>query len=268
MQSPSGVVDGDEIERRKRLIETHVEVARNIARGLGRRYGWLLDPDDIDSCAMVGLCEAAARFDRTRMEPFVAFAEQRIRGAILDEIRRLGIHGRVISKRQQRITAARSAISRGGKKPTDDRVATLLGLSLAAVQEAIPPTFRGVWEDPTALPSPTASPEAYISCAQFLLHLQRACEGLPEPDATIMRLHYDVGMSFARVARTLDLTLGRIRHVHARGLTRIQDEMCKAVAGGDTTSLRGSIPYPSLCELEVDRSAHVASGAWWRRIFW
>ena len=119
-----------ELELRQRLIEAHVDTARNIARALARRYGKMIDPDDIDGCAMVGLCEAAARFDRTRVEPFVAFAERRIRGAVLDEIRRLGMQGRVRHKRQRRISTARREIAQAGAEPTDHRIAMHLGISV------------------------------------------------------------------------------------------------------------------------------------------
>ncbi|MBA3502590.1 MAG: hypothetical protein H0T65_19670, partial [Deltaproteobacteria bacterium] len=98
-------IDNTAERERQQLIASHVDVARNIARRLGRSYGWMLEPDDIQGSAMpdafkifgwfmlvtslilyfvprkLHLCEAATRFDSTRAEPFVAFAEQRIRGA-------------------------------------------------------------------------------------------------------------------------------------------------------------------------------------------
>jgi RNA polymerase sigma factor (sigma-70 family) len=75
-------------EARRKLIVDHIHVALGIARKLARRYHSMLAPADFTGAAMVGLCEAAGRFDRSRVEPFVAFAELRIRGAVLDEVRR------------------------------------------------------------------------------------------------------------------------------------------------------------------------------------
>jgi RNA polymerase sigma factor FliA len=240
-----------ELRQRRQLVETHVAIARNIARGFTRRYGWMLDPGDIEGWAMVGLCEAAARFDRARAEPFVAFAAQRIRGAIFDEIRRLGLHGRVINRRQRRISAAQRAISQTGGEPTDDRVAEHLGLSLAVVQSTIPQLSRVSGDEVGAVASLGASPEEYVECAQFLNHLRRAREALSEPDATVIRLHYEAGLSLAQVARILELTLGRVRHLHARGLACLHDTMRDEAAGGDAASLRDSVSYPSRYGLEA-----------------
>ena len=243
-----GTVESPRIENptteheRQQLIESHVDVARNIARNLGRRYGWMLEADDIHGWAMVGLCEAATRFDSSRAEPFVAFAEQRIRGAVFDEIRRLGMHSRVITKLQQRISNARQALLQQGTESTDDHVATYLGITLEIVQAATR-AYRVASEECARLASPGASPQTYIECAEFLAFLLRARDTLPDPEATVIRLHYDGGISLAQVARSLGLTLGRVRHLHARGLSRIQETMREDVAGGDSQVLRDSVPY-------------------------
>jgi RNA polymerase sigma factor for flagellar operon FliA len=229
-----------EPQERHRLIEEHLDVARNIARRLVRRYGWMLDADDIDSSAMVGLCEAAERFDRARPEPFLAFAERRIRGAVLDELRRLGSYGRVASRRMRHISTARRAILASGETATEDRIAEHLGLSLATIQKARERTHRASSDEAAALPSLDISPAAKLENAESLSDLSRALDALSEIEATVIALRYDAGMSLARVARTLELTLGRIRHIHAKGLTRLRDQMkqsetgtCESAPGSD-----------------------------------
>jgi RNA polymerase sigma factor FliA len=238
-----------ERQERGQLMEDHVDVALNIARGLVRRYGWMLDPDDIQGSAMIGLCEAAAHYDRTRAQPFIAFAEQRIRGAVLDEIRRLGSCGRIVNKRQRLISAARKTLSQTGDAPTDDRVAEHLGLSLSVVQDAAQRS-RITGDEVASLPSPCLSPADSVGCAQFLRHLLCARDALGEPDATVIRLHYDSGMSLACIARMLTVTLGRVRHVHARALAKLRDVMCGSIAASDAHSLRDSLPDSELCLLE------------------
>src|SRR5689334_11936213 len=71
-----------------RLIQEHIEMARRIALRVARRLPAWIGSDDVVAAAMVGLTEAAQRYDGSRGEPFVAFAEKRIRGAVLDELRR------------------------------------------------------------------------------------------------------------------------------------------------------------------------------------
>lgn len=242
-----------EVAKQRRLIGDHVEAARNIARGLARRYAWLVDANDIAGIVMVGLCEAARRFDRSRAEPFLAFAEQRIRGAVLDEIRRLGGPGRVIHRRQRRISAVRHELTQSGHEATDDRVASELGLSLAAVQSAGARVVRASCDEVLGLPAPGASPEARVAGAEVLLHLLRACDTLTFGEAAIIRLRYEVGLSLAQIARTSELTLGRVRHLHATALARLRAAMPAAAGECDM------IPYVSVGELEASCVRHTTS---------
>ena len=104
-----------------------------------------------------------------------------------------------------------------------------------SVREVVPRASWAGSDEVDRLASPSAGPDASVEWAQHLAHLQRARDDLPEPDATIIRLHYDGGMPLAQVARTLGLTLGRVRHVHARGIAHLGDAMHRAV-GGDEES--------------------------------
>src|ERR1051325_9220951 len=73
---------------RDRLIRDHADVARRIALRMARRCPDWVAREDLVSAGMVGLIEAADRYDESRQEPFISFAEHRIRGAVLDELRR------------------------------------------------------------------------------------------------------------------------------------------------------------------------------------
>src|ERR1043165_117639 len=73
---------------RDRLIREHADVARRIALRMARRCPDWVSREDLVSAGMVGRIEAADRYDGSRQEPFISFAEHRIRGAILDELRR------------------------------------------------------------------------------------------------------------------------------------------------------------------------------------
>jgi len=219
----STACDQPDERQRKKLIEEHVEVAHNIARGLSRRYAWALAAEDIEGTAMVGLCEAAARFDRTRSEPFIAFATQRIRGAVIDEVRRLTLHGRVINRRHRRISEARDALAHLDTGATDERVAAFIGVSLSTMQRTGQRAKRVMNGDISIIPSPLASPEAQVASAQLLAIVNAARGALTTLETLVIQLHYDHGTSLAEIARTNNLTLGRIRHVHASALARMSD---------------------------------------------
>ncbi|HLL23803.1 MAG TPA: sigma factor [Kofleriaceae bacterium] len=73
---------------RDRLISEHVDVARRISLRMARRCPQWIAREDLVAAGLLGLTEAAERYDASRKEPFLSFAEKRIRGAVLDELRR------------------------------------------------------------------------------------------------------------------------------------------------------------------------------------
>jgi len=97
------------VSNRDRLIREHADAARRIALRMARRCPDWISRDDIVSAGMVGLIEAADRYDESRQEPFIAFAEHRIRGAILDELRR----GDIMPRRVRQL--AREGRRRGNR---------------------------------------------------------------------------------------------------------------------------------------------------------
>jgi RNA polymerase sigma factor for flagellar operon FliA len=74
--------------------------------------------------------EAAERYDDTRQEPFLAFAEHRIRGAVLDELRRGDIMPRRVRQLARKIAAAIRELEKDGETPTDQRISDALGVSI------------------------------------------------------------------------------------------------------------------------------------------
>src|ERR1044071_6564958 len=105
-------------------------MARRIARRMARRCPEWISRDDLVSAGMVGLIEAADRYDDSRQEPFISFAEHRIRGAILDELRRGDIMPRRVRQLARKISSAIKELEKDGVVASDQRVASALGVSL------------------------------------------------------------------------------------------------------------------------------------------
>lgn len=212
------------VAARQALVIEHLELARNIAGKLVRKYASMLEPEDVHGPAMVGLCEAATRYDPARREPFVAFAARRIRGAVLDEIRRLGSYSRMTYKRQRKISGARRALRHRGAEPTDARVAEQLGLSVSVIEEAAVTVGRSA-TDVSDLPSPCSSPAAEVERAEGLVLLTRVRKVLPEPEASVIKLYYDEAMSPAEIAETLGLAAHEVTQLHRSGVAMLQAEL-------------------------------------------
>src|SRR6478735_2065497 len=104
---------------------------------MARRCPDWVPREDLVSAGMVGLIEAADRYDDSRQEPFVAFAEHRIRGAILDELRRGDIMPRRVRQLTRKISAAIKELEKDGETASDQRVADVLGVSLGDYQKGL-----------------------------------------------------------------------------------------------------------------------------------
>ena len=87
---------------RDRLIAEHLEIAKRIALRMARRCPDWISRDDLVAAGLLGLTEAAERYDGSRNEPFLVFAEKRIRGAVLDELRR----GDIMPRRVRQLARA------------------------------------------------------------------------------------------------------------------------------------------------------------------
>src|SRR5258706_14257619 len=111
---------------------------------------------------MLGLIEAANRYDDTRQEPFLAFAEHRIRGAVLDELRRGDIMPRRVRQLAGKIKAAIRELEKDGETPSDQRIADTLGVTLDVYRTGLAELVHvevGPIEDGAHLVSPMTAPD-------------------------------------------------------------------------------------------------------------
>jgi RNA polymerase sigma factor for flagellar operon FliA len=125
------------ISARDALIEENIGLVVHIANRVAARLPHERDRDDLVASGLMGLVEAASRFDPDRGMPFSAFAGLRIEGAILDSLRQADRLPRSLRHTQRSIDAAESALtSRLGRLPTSQEIATAAGLSLRELHDA------------------------------------------------------------------------------------------------------------------------------------
>ena len=207
------------------LSADHIEMARNIAGSLARRYNGFMSPDDIDGLALLGLCEAAARYDASRNGLFIAFAATRIRGAVLDEIRKIGSKSRTDYQRARRISAARRALADNASDSSDIEVAAMIGVSPDDLQKVRASWIRLPTQEMRSLPGDLPEMQDMIESARQRAALMQARAGLTAEEGEVIRRHYDVGESLAQIASTLGVPERRVIQLHARGLSRLR-ELC------------------------------------------
>jgi RNA polymerase sigma factor for flagellar operon FliA len=232
-----------QISKRDRLIRDHVEIARRIALRMARRCPDWVAREDLVSAGMVGLIEAADRYDGTRQEPFIAFAEHRIRGAILDELRRGDIMPRRVRQLARKVGAAISELEKNGEQPSDERVAGALGVSLKNYQSTLAQLVHvevaPLDGEETRLVANDIGPDMQANHRQRLARVCAALDRLEERDVTILGMHYVEDFTYQEIADRLKITPSRVCQLLWRAVERL-----RAHLGGDVEIHTQTQPQP------------------------
>lgn len=218
---------------RDRLIAEHVDMARRIAGRVGRRVPDWIREDDLVGAAMIGLTEAADRFDATLGQPFVAFAERRIRGAVLDELRRGDPMPRRKRADARKLGKTIQALEQKfGRPPEDFEIAAAMGVSLEEYQQELEGLTQVSFVDLDQLgggkqepANDNAWPSAATEKKQLAQRLHSAMETLPERDALVLSLYYVEELSYLEIAEVLEVSESRVCQLHARALARLKAEL-------------------------------------------
>jgi RNA polymerase sigma factor for flagellar operon FliA len=198
-----------------------------LARRLVLRTGLRSAYDDLWSAGALGLIEAARRFDGTRGASFETFAEHRIRGAMLDELRRLDHLPRRLRSRTDEFATARKKLGEKlGREATLEEVAAAMGVDMeeAGGMEALlePPV-------PLEAAMPFLASEDNIDDpvlrTEAARKLTEAIESLPERLQLVLSLHYIEDFTYREIAGLLHVSEPRICQLHAEALKLLREQM-------------------------------------------
>jgi RNA polymerase sigma factor for flagellar operon FliA len=180
---------------------------------------------------MLGLTEAAERYDETRNEPFIAFATKRIRGAVLDELRRGDIMPRRVRTLAREVGATIARLERElGGAPTDEQVAAALDVSLeeykANLEELVHVTVGSVELDESDIASSAfSSPEEQAGKRLQIAKVKDALTRMDKRDVTLLSLYYNEELLYAEIAQVLGVTVSRVSQLHGRAIARLKAEL-------------------------------------------
>ncbi|HEX4450674.1 MAG TPA: RNA polymerase sigma factor FliA [Kofleriaceae bacterium] len=229
---------------RDRLIAENIDVARRISLRMARRCPDWIAREDLVAAGMLGLTEAADRYDASREEPFVAFAEKRIRGAVLDELRRGDIMPRRVRQMARKIGATIQQLEREmGAAPSDEQVAKALNVSIEEyrneLEQLVHVTVGAFEGDESSIPDEDGeSPEAVAGRRQALGKVKSALGRLAnfdQRDLVILSLYYNEELTYAEIAQVLDVTTSRVCQLHGRAIARLRAEIERADAAATSS---------------------------------
>ena len=233
MYTATGTVD---VQQR---ITDFAPLVRRMAHYLAAKLPSSVQIDDIIQAGLIGLMDAAQRFEESHGFQFETFASQRIRGAMLDELRQNDWLPRSTRKALRRIESAMHKLEqRLGRAPTETELAKELSVSLAEYQ-AMLQEARGYEllhledfsrdEDDDYLehhcPDQRENPFERYKDARFRQALVGAIEGLPEREKLLMGLYYEQELNFKEIAAVLEVSESRVCQLHSQAVARLRSKL-------------------------------------------
>lgn len=219
------------------LLEQHTVLVKRIAYHLLARLPASVLVDDLIQSGMIGLLEASNNFDHTKGASFETFAGIRIRGAMLDEIRRGDWTPRSVHKNSRMVSDAIKELEGIlGRDVTDQEVAERLELTLAEYHHILNDVSSGkiiaiddlgVSEDSVASYETAHESNPYDNMEQvsFKKSLTECISTLPEREALVLSLYYDEELNLREIGQVLDVSESRVSQIHSQAMHRLKARM-------------------------------------------
>ncbi len=214
----------------------HASLVKRIAYHLLNRLPPTVQVDDLIQAGMIGLLEAASKFNATMGASFETFAGIRIRGAMIDEIRRSDWTPRSVHRKFREITEViRKIENQTGQDANDSDVAEILGISLSEYHQIlIDSSASRIYSideleenaQEAALPgSSERTPDQAFTSEEYQQQLAKSIKALPEKEQLVMSLYYHDELNFREIGKVLEVTESRICQLHGQALLRIKSKM-------------------------------------------
>lgn len=221
------------VEARNRLVLHYGWLVHAITRRVMAVSGDYAENDDLSSCGTIGLIKAVEKYDCTKGVTFETFATYRIRGEILDFVRRSDWVPRGVRKRVLEMKQAEDELSITlGRHPSDKELCERLGIEEKTLSKTrtsmehfhVLSLEEMLYETVGEL-SGGESPESALQESELLDMLAKAVEDLPERDRLIITLYYYEELTLKEISEVIGVTESRVSQIHSRAVCRIKTFM-------------------------------------------
>jgi RNA polymerase sigma factor for flagellar operon FliA len=227
---------------RETMITSHLPLVRYLVNRFAAQLPAHVDPQDLSSAAVIGLIHAADRFDPGRGVQFKTFAEQHIRGAILDELRASDSLSRTMRDKCKLVQREMHRQEHQlGRNPTGQEMADALNLNMdeyyALLDDVHEYSFISIddsWDDDEGHPLSIAdilgddenkSPQNLAMTGQVAQALGGAIETLPEKERLAVTLYYFEELNLKEIGAVLGLTESRICQILSQAMIRLKGKL-------------------------------------------
>jgi RNA polymerase sigma factor for flagellar operon FliA len=219
------------------LLEQYMPMVKRLAHHMMGRLPPSVEEDDLVQAGMLGLIDAVSRYDEAQSAQFEAYAIQRIRGSMIDELRQSDWMPRSARQSMRRIEQVITALQhRIGRQPNETEIAAEMKVPLAEYQSMLGDArghqllyfedFGASDEDDSFLDKQSAD-ESSMPLPQLLDANLRACiiagiENLPEREQLLMSLYYEQELNLREIAEVFGVSESRICQLHGQAIARLR----------------------------------------------
>lgn len=233
MYTATGTLD------KERNVADFVPLVKRIAHHMMAKLPASVQVDDLVQAGMIGLLDAINRYEDSLGAQFETYAAQRIRGAMLDELRRADWLPRSLRRKMRRIEAAVNALEqRLGCSPTEPELAAELNVSLAEYHEILQDARGGqliYYEDfgqdddghflDRCCPDPENNPLEALLDEDLRSTLIGAIDDLPPREKLVMGMHYEQEMNLREIGEVLGVSESRVCQLHTQAIARVRSRL-------------------------------------------
>lgn len=224
---------------REKLILEYAPLVKVVAGRLSMYLGYNVEYEDLVSYGIFGLIDAIDKFDKNKDVKFETYASLRIRGAILDQIRKMDWIPRTVRQRQKQIdTAMKELEQRNGRLATDAELAAYMGISeeefldwqnqvkadnIISLNEYV--EQGNDISSEKSISSGFETPESVIEKSELKKMLEESLEILTDKEKKVILLYYYEELTLKEISRVLEVSESRISQLHTKALQKMRTKM-------------------------------------------
>ncbi|MCW8900190.1 MAG: RNA polymerase sigma factor FliA [Gammaproteobacteria bacterium] len=220
------------------MVERHAPLVKRIACHLINRLPACVQLEDMIQAGMIGLLEASGKYDETQGASFETYAGIRIRGSMLDEIRKNDWAPRSVHRKAREVAeAVREIENEHGRDARDIEIAETLDMSLGEYYKILQDNsyHKVLSVDDTSVVTGESMLDSMSDNAPGILDgmhkddmqrlLSEAIAGLPERERLVMALYYDEELNLREIGAVMGVSESRVSQIHSQAIIRLQSRM-------------------------------------------
>jgi RNA polymerase sigma factor for flagellar operon FliA len=236
------------VENREAVIKEYAPMVKYVANRIAMRLPPHVEVDDLISVGVLGLIDAIDKYDSTRGAKFKTYAEFRVRGAILDELRSMDWVPRSVRQKASSMDGVVQKLqNKLGRRPEDDEIAEEMGVSLDELFTTLNETKSmpilsledlGIAKESGEQQSlldclagqNDVDPQMHLRLVELKEIISKAIDTLPEKERLMISLYYYEELTMKEIGEVLGVTESRVSQIHSKAVFRLRNKLKSIIA--------------------------------------